>query len=36
LSSVLLPLFPFVLSQALPWAFGYYGNSVTMRVSPGR
>jgi hypothetical protein len=27
-------LFPFVVSQALPWAFGYSGNSVAMRVSP--
>src|SRR5438046_7306873 len=26
-------LFPFVVSQALPWAFGYYGNSVALRVS---
>jgi hypothetical protein len=34
--SVHLPLFPFVVSQALPWAFGYYGNSVTMGVAPFR
>ena len=29
-------LFSFPLSQALPWAFGYYGDSVAMRVSPCR
>jgi len=27
---------PFVLSQALPWAFGYYGGSVTMSLSACR
>jgi hypothetical protein len=27
---------PFVMSQALPWVFGYYGDSVALRVSPGR
>jgi hypothetical protein len=26
-------LFPFVVSQALPWAFGYYGNSVAIGLS---
>src|SRR6266436_9845136 len=36
LGSVHLPLFPFVVSQALPWAFGYYGNSVTIGVAPCR
>jgi hypothetical protein len=29
-------LFPFVLSQALPWAFGYYGNSVALSLAAGR
>jgi hypothetical protein len=29
-------LFPFVLSQALPWAFGYYGNSVAMSLAAFR
>jgi len=34
--SFLYSLFPFPLSQVLPWAFGYYENSVAMRVSPFR
>ena len=29
-------LFPFVMSQALPWAFGYYGNSVAMSLAACR
>jgi hypothetical protein len=29
-------LLPFVLSQALPWAFGYYGSSVAMSLSTFR
>ena len=29
-------LFPCVMSQALPWAFGYYGNSVAMSLAAGR
>ena len=29
-------LFPFVLSQALLWAFGYYGNSVAMSLAAFR
>jgi hypothetical protein len=27
---------PFVLSQALPQAFGYYGGSVALRLAPCR
>jgi hypothetical protein len=34
--SIATRLFPFPLSQALPRAVGYYGNSVAVRVSPGR
>ena len=29
-------LFPFVMSRALPWAFGYYGNSVAMSLAACR
>ena len=29
-------LFPFALSQALPRAFGYYGNSVAISLAAGR
>ena len=28
-----LLLHPFAMSQALLWAFGYYGRSVTMKLS---
>jgi len=34
--TIRLTLHPFPVSQALPWAVGYYGHSVALRVSPCR